>query len=151
MVSPEAELWMAHQGALRHFCSGLVGPSDGEDLAAAAFLRCRDALSSGRVDQPRAYLFRTACNLAHNDRRRRSREWSRAIRAMPVEAVQAPEDHRAVRDAVAGLSPRQRAVLYLAYWEDMSEREIAELLDLHPGSVRQHLHRAKSALRKALE
>lgn len=60
-----------------------------------------------------------------------------------------PPDPQIVR-AVAGLSVRQRSVVYLACWEDMTEAEIARVLDAHLGTVRRHLHRAQTHLRKAL-
>lgn len=144
-------LWNLHFGSLRHFCCGLVGPADADDIAVAAFLRCREPLTHGEIANPRAYLFRTASNLAQNERRRRSREWARAIRTLSVSPAAGFEDSGSVRDAIALLSPRQRAVLYLAYWEDLTEREIGETLGLHLGTVHRHLHRARISLRKALQ
>jgi DNA-directed RNA polymerase specialized sigma24 family protein len=41
--------------------------------------------------------------------------------------------------------------VYLVYWEDRTERDIASLLDVAPSTVRQHLVRARTHLRKAVE
>ncbi len=56
-----------------------------------------------------------------------------------------------VRRAVADLSVRQRAVVYLIYWEDRTPGDVASILEMSPSSVNQHLLRAKSHLRKALK
>jgi len=55
-----------------------------------------------------------------------------------------------VRRAVAELSLSQRSVVYFAYWEDRTEREIADTLGLSLGTVHRHLTRARTHLRKAL-
>jgi DNA-directed RNA polymerase specialized sigma24 family protein len=52
--------------------------------------------------------------------------------------------------AVTELSERQRAVIYLTYWEDLDPRSIADLLNITDGAVRRHLARARKALRKVL-
>lgn len=144
------ELWHELHPPLRRFCAVVVGPSNAGDLAAETFLRCQDRLVTGDVANPQSYLFRSAVRVAHNQRRARDRDIRRAARfGMPLAAGESPELGH-VRDAVRALSPRQRAVLYLAYWEDQTESQIAETLGLHLGTVRRHLHRAHQHLRKAL-
>lgn len=128
----------------------MVGPADADDLAADTFLRASDALLSGRVDRPRSYLFRAAVRGAQNERRSRDRERARSMRAATPPRSHDTDELGHVRDAIRALSPRQRAVLFLAYWEDLTERQIAEELDLHVGTVRRHLHRAHHHLREAL-
>jgi RNA polymerase sigma factor (sigma-70 family) len=51
---------------------------------------------------------------------------------------------------VASLAPRQRAVIVLRYYEQLSEREIAEVLGCSPGNVKSTAHRALNALRAAI-
>ncbi len=144
------QVWRDLHEPLRRFCAVVVGPSDADDLAAETFLRCRERIMSGQVRNPRSYLFRSAVNAAQNMRRSRARESRRTVRvaAPPLEGERPHLGH--VRDAVRALSPRQRAVLYLAYWEDQTESQIAETLGLHIGTVRRHVHRAHQHLRKAL-
>ncbi len=55
-----------------------------------------------------------------------------------------------VRRALATLSPRQRAVLVLRYFEDLTERETAEALDLAVGTVKSHARDGLAALRRTL-
>jgi RNA polymerase sigma factor (sigma-70 family) len=64
--------------------------------------------------------------------------------------TEGPDTFIDVRRAVAGLSVAQRAVVFLAYWEDMTERDIAEWLQLSPGTVHRHLELARNHLRKVL-
>jgi RNA polymerase sigma factor (sigma-70 family) len=52
--------------------------------------------------------------------------------------------------ALARLSPQQRAALVLQVEEDLSAKEIAGVLDCSEATVRVHLHRGVSALRKIL-
>jgi RNA polymerase sigma factor (sigma-70 family) len=56
----------------------------------------------------------------------------------------------ALLDAVGRLPQRQREVLVLRYYADLSESQIADLLQVGPGSVKTHAHRALAALRASL-
>ncbi len=51
---------------------------------------------------------------------------------------------------VKSLPPRQRAVIVLRYYEDLSEGEIADVLGCSRGNVKSTAHRALKALRAAL-
>jgi RNA polymerase sigma-70 factor (sigma-E family) len=61
------------------------------------------------------------------------------------------EEHRAVLAALDTLSPRQREVLVLRYWSDLSEGEIAEALGISRGTVKSTASRALTALERNLE
>jgi RNA polymerase sigma-70 factor (sigma-E family) len=56
----------------------------------------------------------------------------------------------AVRVALLQLSERQREVLVLRHYLDWSEAQIADALDISPGSVKAHAHRGSAALRELL-
>ena len=56
----------------------------------------------------------------------------------------------AVRAALLQLSERQREVLVLRHYLDWSEAQIADALDISPGSVKAHAHRGSAALRALL-
>lgn len=53
-----------------------------------------------------------------------------------------------VRAALQKLSPDSRTILALAYFESLSHREIAELLDIPEGTVASRLHTARAAFQK---
>jgi RNA polymerase sigma factor (sigma-70 family) len=144
------DLWRAHADELLRFATVLAGPNDAYDVVADAMLGAAAAATAPTVINRRAYLFRAVANRARDEHRRRQRRWRRDLAAVgPATAVQ-PDNHSDVRRAVAELSVQQRAVVYLAYWEDLPEREIAEVLGVSPGTVHRTLQRARETLREAL-
>lgn len=56
----------------------------------------------------------------------------------------------AVRDALQVLTPRQRAAIVLRYFDDLSEREIADALGCRPGTVKSLLSRSMAKLKGSL-
>ncbi|HEY9565866.1 MAG TPA: SigE family RNA polymerase sigma factor [Nocardioides sp.] len=64
--------------------------------------------------------------------------------------VLAAERRTAVLDALAGLSARQREVLVLRYYLDLSEAQIAEAIGTSRGAVKSHASRGAQALRTQL-
>ena len=56
----------------------------------------------------------------------------------------------AMIEALRGLPARQREVLVLRYYADLSEAQIAEALGIAPGSVKAHAHRGLSSLRQGV-
>ncbi|WP_374109129.1 SigE family RNA polymerase sigma factor [Streptomyces sp. CC228A] len=61
--------------------------------------------------------------------------------------AEAVEQRTALLEALADLTPRQRAVMVLRYWEDLSEQDIAKVLDCSLGTVKTHARRGLEALR----
>ena len=61
------------------------------------------------------------------------------------------EDQRAVLAAIARLSPRQREVLALRYYLDLSHAEIAEAMSVTAGTVSATISHAMTALARQLE
>ena len=59
-------------------------------------------------------------------------------------------EHERVWRAVLSLPPRQRAVMVLRYYEDLTEAEIAETLAMAPGTVKSHGHAASRRLAQLL-
>jgi RNA polymerase sigma-70 factor (ECF subfamily) len=83
-------------------------------------------------------------NEARNFKRGEARRRQREEQSHAVNVTYAPEPHPEVQAAVLHLSVRQRAVVYLSYWEDMTDEDIAEHLGIGAGSVRRHLARARN-------
>ena len=63
------------------------------------------------------------------------------------------ESHGAemLRKAIDQLSAKYRIALYCKYFQDMPDREIAEIINIKPSSVREYLRRARNAVHKILE
>ncbi len=86
--------------------------------------------------------------LQRSERRRTRRE---TLTAAPVAGgVESHEHAVAVRDAVNRLPRRQREVVALHYLTGLTEREVALVLGVAPGTVARTLHDARIALRSAL-
>jgi RNA polymerase sigma-70 factor (sigma-E family) len=125
-----------------------------EDLLQLALERAyRHWERVSRSGEPERYVRRILAN-ASNDRWRRAvRRPERPLRpddAGPVAVDQA--DTIAERDflvrALAGLPPRQRAVLVLRYYNDLPEVEIAGVLGCSVGTVKSHVSRGLARLRR---
>jgi RNA polymerase sigma-70 factor (ECF subfamily) len=146
-----ADGYRSHAGDLIRFATVVVGRDAASDVVSSAVLRVlgRDVSS---ISNLRAYLFSAVANegrnLKRSEARRRTREATAAGSA--DWNVRTPESFPEVREAVERLSARQRAVIYLAYWEDLPEQSIAEHLGIGVGSVRRHLGRARKNLRRKL-
>jgi RNA polymerase sigma-70 factor (sigma-E family) len=124
-----------------------------QDAFAAAYRR--HGASMSRVDNPDAYLNTAVVNAARSVLRRR-----RTFRAAPPRVEYGPptdeglllaEEHSEVLAALRRLSHRQREVLVLRYWSDLSEAQIAETLGISRGTVKSTASRALAALEKLLE
>ena len=145
------ELWRAHGVDLLRLATLLVGPHDADDVAVEAFLGAvRNAAGPG-VQNSRSYLLGAVANHAASFRRSRERRWRRDLSAVRPSSTSPADEFGDVRHAVAQLTVAQRSVVYFAFWEDLSERAIAELLGVAPGTVHRNLDRAKLVLRKALQ
>jgi RNA polymerase sigma-70 factor (ECF subfamily) len=72
-----------------------------------------------------------------------------AVRVARRTAVEEPADPADVRDVLARLPVRHRAVLVLRELEGLDEAAVAELLGIPAGTVKSRLHRARSSFRKA--
>ena len=101
------------------------------------------------IERPDAYLQRALTNASSNWRR----SGRRAARKQHLLVVRGDADvpFDGLADAVARLPFRQRAVVVLRYYADLSEAEIARALDCRPGTVKSLSSRALAALSKEVE
>lgn len=149
--SAEEEIYRKFADGLVRYATVLVGPDRAHDAVGDAFV---GALRSGRlveVSNTEAYLYRAVHNSAVTILDRASRRERREVRA--VIADRGPYVGDADLDVVAvlaQLSPRQRAVIWLTYWDDLTPTRVADVLGISVGSVKRHLARARAAARKAL-
>lgn len=128
-----------------------------EDALQAAFAQAFAAWGKvSRADNPAAYVRKIALNAALAQERKAYRR-----RETVSDSLHEPESNRsrdddvvALRDevwtAVRSLPARQRAVVVLRYYEDLTERQIAEVLDCRPGTVKSQAAAALSTLRTLL-
>ena len=127
-----------------------------EDIAQEAFVRVAQRLTGLRsADSFRWYLRRTVVNLANSQLRRRRVERAHLTKLVSfavTAGVSSPDivTKQAVRGAIEQLSARQRAVVVLRYYEDLTDQQIASALGCPVGSVKSALHRATAILRQHL-
>ena len=107
------------------------------------------------VTDPHAYLVAGVTNAARSALRRR--RTARTHVPEPPASVPAAEDEallgesdREMLGALRGLTARQRQVLVLRYWSELSEEEIAEAMRVSRGTVKSTAHRALAILRERL-
>lgn len=139
--------------ALLRFGHLLTGnPTSAEDLVQSALVRTAASWSRvRRQDDPEGYVRRTMVNLQINVWR--ARPWREALTADPPESPNARsmeaeyDDRDRMWRALATLPPRQRAVLVLRYYSDLSESEIAETLGCSRGTVKSQAAKALAKLR----
>ncbi|WAL63834.1 SigE family RNA polymerase sigma factor [Amycolatopsis cynarae] len=127
-----------------------------EDLLQTALLRASLRWRAAR-EQPDAYVRRVLVNLAR-DRWRRSRR--RVAEQSLDDTTPGPADRRdpadlvadrtAIRQALAGLPRRQREVVVLRFFADLSVADTAETLGTSEGTVKAHTNRALARLRQEL-
>jgi len=123
---------------------------DAEDLVQTALLKSLPRWSR-ITGEPAGYVHRV---MVHEHvsrwRRHRGREVLRAD--VPDRVVASPDlaDQVAVRRALASLPPRQRAVVVLRYFEDLTESETARALGVTVGTVKSQHRKALDHLRKLL-
>jgi RNA polymerase sigma-70 factor (sigma-E family) len=103
-----------------------------------------------RADDPDAYVRRILIN-ASKSRFRRHRVAEQPGATAPEVATADPtasvDDRSALLGALRQLPPRQRAVVVLRYWEDLSDEQAAELLGCSASTVRSQAARALAKLR----
>ena len=146
-----AEAYGKYSEDLVRFATGLVGPSDGPDLVSAAMVNVVASRSWETVQNERAYLYAAVLNEARHHHRLTMRRRAGEVRASTSgEASALPEVRPDVLEAVGRLSVRQRAVVFLTYWEDLPPPEAARRLGLSPGTVYRNLARGEARLRRLL-
>jgi RNA polymerase sigma-70 factor (ECF subfamily) len=114
--------------------SMLIDPAMVDDLLQESYFRLFNANlpASAEYGHRRNYLYRIATNLVYDHRR------ARRLEELPddLAAVQAPATAQDIGRAFRRLKPKDRDVLWMAYVECFSHKEIAEVLRLRSASIR---------------
>jgi RNA polymerase sigma-70 factor (sigma-E family) len=127
---------------------------DAEDILQTALTRTARHWRRASVQYPEAYVRRALVNLTRDRWRLRARRPEELVAAAP-EAGGRDEQARvdlcdALVRALCALPKRQRTVLVLRYYADLSESEVAATLDCSLGSVKSNASRGLSRLRTLL-
>ncbi|MEL6340275.1 MAG: sigma-70 family RNA polymerase sigma factor [Myxococcota bacterium] len=159
-------LYRKHASRVHAFVVRLLGAaaseSRAEELVQDTFLRVFRALPRFRLDGPASlstWVFSIAYRVAVSELRRkrvtasvsRSRHIALVSDEQSDDIARQRELYRQLARALDALSPQQRAVFLLRDYHQQSYQEIATALDIESGTVRSRLHRARAAIRGALQ
>ncbi len=173
MNQEELEACIRNYGkAVYSFCLHLTGNrQEGDDLYQDTFLKLVELQGKAKPQgNLKSYLLTIALNLWKNRRRKfawRQRIAGRAVslegelledgrempsrETAPEERIVLQEERRAVREAVEGLPEKYRLPVLLYYMEEQKIPEIARILKLPEGTVKNRLYKARKQLSKELE
>ncbi len=164
------QLMSMYQHRLYAFALRQAGNAqDAEDIVQEAFLRAHHALKNYPVARVRTlrvqqWLYKITLNIFRNRARRSAPasvpfDVSEDSPLLAIEDQSGRPDEEAYRrewrheleSGVATLPEPYRSVVNLHYFEDLSLREVAELLNQPVGTVKANVHRGLQLLRRALE
>jgi RNA polymerase sigma-70 factor (sigma-E family) len=125
-----------------------------EDITQAAFTKAYASWSRvRRAGDPDAYV--RAIVIHENSKRFRKQRVREDLRAavpeLGIDADDSLAERMTLREALDQLGPRQRAVIVLRFWLDMSEAATAKALNCSAGTVKSQTSRALATLRKHAE
>jgi RNA polymerase sigma-70 factor (sigma-E family) len=126
---------------------------DAQDLCAEAFASAWPRWQEGKVEDLTPYLRQVIVNMCKKAWRREAiaRRYAPQLAADLVGEESSVQHRFDLIDAVLRLPPRQRAVVVLRYFEELSEQDTASLLSIATGTVKSRVSRALTTLRSSLE
>ena len=151
------ELVRRYRRAIFHLALRYVKASaDAEDVAQRAFVRAFEKIERFRGDAAfRTWLYRITVNLALNHLRDHARVSPTEIReeALAVEATEPRDDGEArrLRGAIERLPPKQRLVMELRIFEELSFREVAEVAECSEDSAKANYQHGLKRLRELMK
>ncbi|MFN3372171.1 MAG: sigma-70 family RNA polymerase sigma factor [Chloroflexus sp.] len=170
------DLYAAFQPKIYRYLTGLVGEHEAEDLTQEVFVKVYQALPTFRGEaRVSTWIYRIATNAALDklrspsfrrmlpnrtadsavvfyERERAEQEGWIGEKPLSLEtALIRKEMNACIRDVIARLPPNYQTVIVLSELQEFTNNEIADILGLRLGAVNIRLHRARAALRKALE
>jgi len=131
-----------------------------QDLSSETFLRGWEAYKSNpKIDNPSAFLYRIARNLVTDYYRQKARTQFVSPEAVPIidpnpgieEKAVLNSDLNTIREALPNLSEEYQDVIIWHYLDDLSIKEVAEMMGRTEGAARVLLHRALKKLRNVIK
>jgi len=164
-----AEIVELFKDKVYQLCYRMVGNAhDAEDIAQEAFIRAYININSYDTDRKfSTWLYRIATNLSIDRLRKRKPDYFLdaeiegtegltmysqlpSDELQPDEMVESLEFKAWIQQEINELPVMYRSVIVLKYIEELSLKEIGEILDLPIGTVKTRIHRGREALRKRL-
>lgn len=160
-MSPERfiDLVRAEQESLRRFLLALCGGNafEADDIAQDALIRAYVASGSFLgLSRFSTWLFRIAYN-CYIDRCRKPRaetiptDTPQALNVTSGEETDAGFKYQQLYQALDSLQEKEKAAIILHYFEDLSIKEIASILQIPSGTVKYHLSTGRTRLKSLLQ
>ncbi len=146
----KSEVFQQYGVELTRFAASLVGPADAQDVVSDALVTSMWSNGWEQVTNQRAYLYRAVVSQARMNHRSTARRRDRERRTAPVPASGSPAGEVDVWEALGHLNVPERSVVFLTYWEDLSEADAAARLGVSERTVRRRLGRARHKLGRLL-
>jgi len=158
------DIYQSHwKGLCQFILSKFDPPPEAEDIAQASFLRYADAVKTKNVDNPKAFLYKTASNLVidyHRSPKHRlaSEEEATAFETTEKSDVWSPEnvlmgeqEAEIVEKVLMGLSERDRAFVLMNRLENMTYTEIAQRANMSRSGVQKIITQALAKCMEAVK
>ncbi|WP_347552813.1 RNA polymerase sigma factor SigW [Pseudalkalibacillus hwajinpoensis] len=141
---------------------------EAEDVAQEAFIRAYTNIDRYQIDRKfSTWLYRIATNLSIDRMRKKKPDYYldaeisgtdgltmysqiSSGEELPDDEVVSLEAQNDIHRAILSLPPKYRSAITLKYIQELSLKEISEILDLPLGTVKTRIHRGREALRKKL-
>jgi RNA polymerase sigma-70 factor (ECF subfamily) len=159
-----AAIFDRYYAQIHGYAARRLGQSLADDVASETFLVAFAARSRYDVTRPdaRPWLYGIASNLIARHHRAEQRRYRALARTGVDETSEGHADQVAVRvdaqacrvplaAALTGLAQRDRDVLLLVAWAELTSEEAGQALGIPAGTARSRLHRARQRIRAALE
>lgn len=166
-----AEVVRQHQQLVYTTCLGFThNPQEAEDLSQEVFITVFQHLINFKGQSKLStWLYRISINTSLNHLRNRKKKSffkrfeeliatdrlemaskQASLADNPEQKLILNQEEEAIQNAIESLSKNQRIAFTLSKYDDLSQGEIAEIMQISIGAVEQHLQRAKANLRKKL-
>lgn len=149
------ELYGGFYKEILAYCTAMTkSRTAAEDLVQETYVRAFthwDDFQNLSRRQSRAWLYKTARNLFIDQARRQSRETQADEEQLALSAFEEDLSQTAVLQLVGRLPETERAIFSMRYFEGYNSRELGEIFNLSPATIRSRLASAKRRLREWIE
>ena len=146
-LSSFGDFYRLHYRPMVRLAQALVDTAEcAEEIVQDAFAKVYERW--GRLGEPAGYLRIAVINGARSELRKREVRRRIGLRVRPAEA---PAERDYLIDALDTLSPKQRTAIVLRFYEQMSEKKIAETMGVRPGTVKSLVSRGLAELRRVIQ
>ena len=128
--------------------SYLHSKHDAEDICQSVFLKLLEKNVTLLPGKEKAWLLTCTANACKNHL---VSFWRKNVQGLEEQIVFGSPEEQDLWQQLWNLSPKDRALIHLYYYEGYSQEEIAKILDISRTAVQTRMQRARQKLRKELQ